>query len=263
MKKFKKIYIEITNTCNLNCEFCIKNSRKNKFMTFEEFKTILKKIKPHTNYIYMHILGEPLMHPEINKYIEYAKKEGFNINITTNGYLIQKLNQDVRQINISLHSYNGKIELKKYLENIFDNIEKYKNTYISLRIWVKNKYYNDIIKYIKNKYKIEIPENFNNIKLKENIYLNTFHEFIWPDLNNNHYEEKGKCYGLIDHIGILCDGTIIPCCLDSKGIINLGNIYEEELEKILNSERVKNMIEGFKNNKKCEELCKHCSFLEK
>ena len=261
MKKFKKIYIEITNTCNLKCSFCIKNKRKNKFMSYEEFKTILKKIKPHTNYIYMHVLGEPLMHPEINKLIEYAMKEGFNINITTNGYLIQNLKTNVRQINISLHSYCGDIELNEYLDNIFKNIKQYKKTYISLRIWVKNKYHKEIIKYIENKYNIKIKEPFKNIKLEENIYLNTFHEFIWPDLNNNYYNETGKCYGLIDHIGILCDGTIIPCCLDSKGTINLGNIFEEELENILNTNRVKKIISGFKNNKKCEELCKHCKFL--
>ena len=29
---YKKVYIEITNNCNLNCDFCIKNQRKNKFM---------------------------------------------------------------------------------------------------------------------------------------------------------------------------------------------------------------------------------------
>ena len=77
------------------------------------------------------------------------------------------------------------------------------------------------------------------------------------------YDEDGTCYGLIYHIGILVDGTIIPCCLDSRGDINLGNIYENNLDDILMSERVKNIINNFKNNKKCEELCKHCKFIEK
>ena len=57
-----------------------------------------------------------------------------------------------------------------------------------------------------------------------------------------------------NHLIILDAGT---------GIINLGNIYHEELEDILNTKIVKGMIEGFKNNKKCQELCKHCSFKEK
>ena len=67
---------------------------------------------------------------------------------------------------------------------------------------------------------------------------------------------------MIDHIGILSDGTIIPCCLDSNGIINLGNIYDDNINDILNSKRVKDMINGFKRHYKCEELCRHCSFLE-
>ena len=95
------------------------------------------------------------------------------------------------------------------------------------------------------------------------MFINNFHEFIWPDLNNNTYDENGTCYGLIDHIGILVDGTIIPCCLDSRGDISLGNIYNDNLDEILESYRVKNIINNFKNNKKCEELCKHCKFIEK
>ena len=86
--------------------------------------------------------------------------------------------------------------------------------------------------------------------------------FIWPDLNNNYYNDKGKCYGLITHFGILVDGTIIPCCLDSKGIINLGNIFNDDINSILNSNRCKNMVDNFRNDKKCEELCKHCKFLD-
>ena len=70
--KFKKIYIEITNACNLNCPFCIKNKRKINYMTFDDYKEVINKIKNHTKEIYMHILGEPLLHPEIANFIEYA-----------------------------------------------------------------------------------------------------------------------------------------------------------------------------------------------
>ena len=263
--RFKKIYIEITNACNLKCKFCIGNQRKIKYINKEQFKTILKKIKPYTNYIYMHILGEPLMHPEINKLINYAYNEGFKINITTNGYLIEKIkNQtNIRQINISLHAYDKtKINLEKYMTNIFNTIKTLKNTYISLRIWTKTKYTKEILEYIENKYNIKIENIFKNIKLEENIYLNSSEEFIWPDLNNTLYNETGTCYGLIDHIGIHSNGDIVPCCLDTKANIKLGNIYEEEIETILNKEKTKNIIKGFKNNKKCEELCKHCNFIK-
>lgn len=264
--RFKKVYIETTNLCNLNCDFCIKNRRKKEIMTIQNFKIILSKIKNYTNYIYLHILGEPLLNPKLNEFILLASNEGFNINITTNGYLIDKIkdNKNIRQVNISLHSFDVKynVELKKYLNNIFDSVEELikNDTYVSLRLWVKNKYSEDIINEVNNYYKVNITKN---TKIKENLFFNFEKQFIWPDLNNSYYNESGKCYGLTDHIGILVDGTIVPCCLDTLGIINLGNIFKEEIDEILNKKTVIKMIEGFKNNKKEMELCKHCNFLER
>jgi radical SAM protein with 4Fe4S-binding SPASM domain len=268
MKKFKKIYVEVTNACNLNCEFCIKNKRDKKYITINEFEILLEKIKDYTDYLYFHVLGEPLMHPKINDLINIASKN-FNINITTNGYLVNRIkgNKNIRQINISLHSFNDNynIELNNYLDNVFDSIDTLiKNkTYISLRLWVKNKYNKKIIDYINKRYNIYIDYNIKNYKVNDYIFINNFHEFIWPDLNNNTYEVNGTCYALTDHIGILVDGTIIPCCLDSRGDIALGNIYTNNLIEVLNSDRVNNMIRGFKCNRKEEELCRHCKFIEK
>ena len=130
---FKKIYLEITNNCNLSCDFCIKNSRPRKFMSKSEFLQVLDKVKSHTNYLYFHVLGEPLIHPLINEFIDIASSD-FNINLTTNGYFIKNIidNKSIRQINISLHSFNIKYNksLDNYLEDIFETIESLKsNTY--------------------------------------------------------------------------------------------------------------------------------------
>ena len=266
--RFKKIYLEITNGCNLNCNFCIKNKRAITNITYDNYKYIIDKIKKYTKSIYLHVLGEPLMHKDILKFIKYASDNKLEVNITTNGYLIDRIkdNKIIKRLNISLHSYNDKyqIALDKYLENIFDVIDTIKDkTFITLRLWVSSKYTEEIISYINNRYKLNINNIENNTKLKilPNVQIDTFHEFIWPDLNNNYYSKTGTCKGLIDHIGILSDGKIIPCCLDTKGIIDLGNIYQDEIKDIINSERVKNMIDGFKKNQKCEELCRHCKFL--
>lgn len=269
MKKFKKIYIEITNACNLNCSFCIGNKRKVKFMSYDEFRIILNKIKPYTDYLYFHILGEPLLHPEINKFIQFASDNGFNVNITTNGYMIDKIkdNNSIRQINVSLHSFDEKygVSLDDYLSNIFDIVLGFNDTYVSLRIWLDNEYSNDILNYIASRFNLSDIDfnNFDKVKITDKIFLSQFHEFIWPDLSNNYYSEKGRCYGLIDHIGILSDGSVVPCCLDSLGDLCLGNIFNDCLDDILSSSRVVSMIDGFKNNYKCEELCRHCNFLDK
>lgn len=267
--RFKKIYIEITNACNLNCTFCIKNQRKTIYMSLNDYKHIIDKIKNYTEEIYLHILGEPLLHPNIEPFIKYVNQQQLKVNITTNGYLINNLNnnQYINRLNISLHSYNEKYhkDLNSYLNDIFNTIDKIKNkTFISLRLWVGSKHTIDILNYINKRYNINIKNLSNNskIKISSNLIIDTFHEFIWPDLNNEYYNELGRCKGLIDHIGILSNGTIIPCCLDSKGIINLGNIYQENIEDILEKNIVKEMIEGFKKGYKCQELCKHCSFLQ-
>ncbi|HIS11510.1 MAG TPA: radical SAM protein, partial [Candidatus Onthocola stercoravium] len=68
----KKVYVEITNNCNLDCSFCIKNTRKSMFMSEDNFEVILNKLKNTTSYLYFHVMGEPLLHPLINEFIDIA-----------------------------------------------------------------------------------------------------------------------------------------------------------------------------------------------
>lgn len=266
--KFKKVYIEICNGCNLNCDFCIKNSRQVKYIKRDEYEYIINKIAGYTKEIYLHVLGEPLMHKDINYFIDYANNMGILVNITTNGYLINKIkdNKNIHRLNISMHSFNSRygIVIDEYIDNVFYVIDNLRDkTFVSLRLWVKTENTKKILEYINKRYGTKILKIDNNkkIKISNNLIIDSFHEFIWPDINNSYYNENGRCNGLIDHFGILSTGEIIPCCLDSKGIINLGNIYQDNLEDVFNSKLVKEMREGFLNNKKCQELCRHCGFL--
>lgn len=137
------------------------------------------------------------------------------------------------------------------------------NTFISYRLWVDSSNVDKVLNKLNEKYNTSLSKNSlkKNNKLKDNIYLNKEEEFIWPSMNNNYYNENGKCYGLIDHIGVLVDGTIIPCCLDTLGIINLGNIFKDDISSLKDNKLCNEMIRGFKNNKKVHELCKKCKFL--
>ena len=184
---YKKIYIEITNDCNLSCSFCIKNKRIKKYMSFNDFKTVLNNIENYTKYIYLHVLGEPLMHPNINEFINYASKR-YKVNITTNGYLINNIinNKNIRQINISLHSFSDKynISLEDYINNIFNVVEILKKfTYVSFRLWTNNKYSNKIIDMINKKYNVnfDIDNIKNNTTITNNVFISINEEFIWPD----------------------------------------------------------------------------------
>ena len=275
MKKFKKIYIEITNICNLSCSFCSIDNRLKEIITPEKFEEILKKIDKYTDYIYLHVKGEPLLHPNLKELLDIANKYNKQVNITTNGTLINEkidilLHPAIRQINISLHSENNK---ENYIEDINRNVDKLKDKIIVLRYWtLKDNKLNEISTNLVDKiisyYKLSTDtvnkiNSENHIKLRDNLYLDKQNEFVWPDLSNDYYNEIGTCYALKDQLAILVDGTVVPCCLDSNGIINLGNIYNNSLEEIINSTRFTNMKKGFENRKCNEELCKHCSFKDR
>lgn len=260
---YKKVYVEITNICNLKCPFCIGNQRPEKIMTPEEFKIVLKKLKNHTRYLYLHVLGEPLIHPKINELIDLAK-ENFFINITTNGYLIKKIkdNKNIRQLNISLHSFtpSSPKTLQTYLKDIYEVIESLKKTtYISLRLWVDSPFKKEIISFWEEKYTCKIT---GHQKISPNIFIDFEHTFIWPDLNNDINEINGTCYALKDHIAILSDGTITPCCLDALKNIPLGNIYTDTIDNVIKSSRYQNMLKNFQNHQKVEPLCRHCNFIK-
>lgn len=261
---FKKIYVEITNVCNLHCSFCKGTKREKSFLSVENFSVLLKKLEGYTKYLYFHVMGEPLMHPHLQTFISMAS-EHFFVNITTNGYLINQIafNRKIRQVNISLHSFrleNG-ISLETYLENIFrsvDSLLQY-GTIINYRLWVNSPFGEKIVAALERKYGVKILHE-REVRLGERIYFEVEEEFIWPSLDNDYFSLDGSCMGCRTHIGILVDGTVVPCCLDSDGVIALGNIYKQELNDIIEGDLFKKMKEGFLQHKKVHPLCKKCNF---
>lgn len=286
MKKFKKFYIEITNICNLACKFCPQTKRKPEMMNVETFSNILDKIKPYTDYIYLHVKGEPLLHPELDKFLDISHEKGLKVNITTNGTLINKVKETLlgkpalRQINFSLHSFDGN-ENKGIKDDYIDNILEFArearektDMIIAYRLWnldtdnilnLQKKKNDYIIKRLEEEYKLEfsieekVPEG-RGVKIAEKVYLNQDHEFQWPDLENEKYLGDSFCYALRTQIAVLVDGTVVPCCLDGEGVVNLGNIKKEDFKDILESERAINIVDGFSKRKAVEELCKKCGY---
>lgn len=277
---FKKIYIEITNTCNLKCRFCPETNRKKQFMNIENFEDIIKKVHSYTKLICLHVKGEPLLHKDLNKILEILEKYNLKTNITTNGTLIKenldvlKNSKAVRQINFSIHSLTQNINMnnKEYLTNIFKCVDELPNILISYRLWniqklEKNEINTNIIKQLETYYKtsnlIEKLKQNKFIELRKNVFINQDMEFTWPDINNKQIIEKGRCLALKDQIAILVDGTVVPCCLDNNGDILLGNILQESFEDILNKEETIKIKKNFENNIITCDLCKTCGFLKK
>lgn len=285
MPRFKKVYIEITNVCNLSCNFCPKTKRKYKFLEEGEFVHILREIRPYTDYIYFHLMGEPFLNPNLERFLEISEEFGFKVNITTNGTLIKKVSdillksKALRQVNFSLHSFeanNEGIDFETYIKDIltFVNIASKETKIISaLRLWnldtfelkANNKRNSEIFNILEENFSLDFNlkekiDKDKRCKLVDRVYLNSAEKFSWPNINIDIIGEKGFCYGLRDQMGILVDGTVVPCCLDSEGNISLGNIFSNSLESILNSKRSINIFEGFSNRKIVEELCKRCGY---
>ena len=257
--RFKRAYIEITSSCNLHCSFCQETLRPPHFMSYEEFRHVIQKIKPYTGFIYLHVKGEPLLHPELEKILLLCRQEDIQVNITTNGTLLLKrlpilLKYPVHQINISLHSADDNdcinmdtyyIDVFKACQELLDNTD----TEISLRLWTTTNAQGLFGK--------------KNLTVKPHLYINVQSPFQWPDPDNDYYEPRGFCMGLRTHIAVLCDGTVVPCCLDGNSNISLGNIFISPMEDILNSQRAVDFYNGFNSHMAVEELCRHCSFKER
>ena len=103
-------------------------------------------------------------------------------------------------------------------------------------------------------------EERRGFRIGERVYLEYGDKFDWPDLNAKDDGEHVFCYGLRDQIGILCDGTVVPCSLDHEGDIALGNLHQESLEDILEKPRFQEIYLGFQRKKAVEELCRKCGY---
>lgn len=269
---YNKVYIEITNICNMNCSFCHGHKRPMKKMTMKEFDYILDKLKGQTEYIYYHLMGEPFTHPELPQFIKLAGEYGYKSIITTNGTLLKSrgdevLSSGVHKVNISLHSFEGANDdaHAKYINELaeFSKKASEKGTIVVFRLWNKgcdggrNQITFDLLK---EKISGEWKENTRGIKIGHKIYLEWGERFEWPDENAEIKGDRFFCYGLKDQFGILCDGTVVPCCLDSDGVINLGNIFNQDIQSILNSQRARDIVDGFKCGVASEDLCKRCGY---
>ncbi|MBQ6838140.1 MAG: radical SAM protein [Clostridia bacterium] len=272
---YNKVYVEITNICNMNCSFCHGHKREPGLMSIEEFSIILEKLKEQTKYIYYHLMGEPLTHPLLPEFVKLAGESGYKSIITTNGTLLKKcgdelLNAGIHKINISLHSFeNGDYENhSNYIKNIADFSKKAadKGVIVVLRLWNKGADFdrnNTTLSLLKENISGDWVENTRGLKMRDKIFLEWGERFQWPDKDAEIKGSKYFCYGLKDQFGILCDGTVVPCCLDSDGVINLGNIFTDDINSILNSKRATNIVEGFKCGKASEDLCKRCGYAQR
>lgn len=288
MKTFKKIYIEITSVCNLACSFCPPTERKANFIKREAFVNVLEEIRPFTKHIYLHVKGEPLLHPRIDELLDESHARGFRVNLTTNGTLIAKNTHKLldkpalRQINFSLHSFDGhegSTDRNRYLTDIMAFVREAvkRRILISFRLWNLQKEAISSEEQRRNRETLELIEREfgldyrieekvvpgGGVKIGEGVYLNQDYEFRWPSLQAPADEGKGFCHALRSQAAILVDGTVVPCCLDGEGVIRLGNVHEASFGSIVEGERANRLYDGFSRREAVEELCRRCGYRQR
>ncbi|MBE6655493.1 MAG: radical SAM protein [Ruminococcaceae bacterium] len=269
---YSRVYVEVTNSCNMNCSFCHGHSRAFRCMTAEEFSSVLDALAGKTQFLYYHLMGEPLTHPALPEFLSMAKERGFHSVITTNGTLLARrgralLDAGVYKVNISLHSFEkGEDEIfYRYLAEVSDFADRasLSGVIVVFRLWNngldggRNK---NILAFLRERFSGEWKENTRGIRIREKLHLEWGERFAWPDKDAPETGSEVFCYGLSDHFGILSDGTVVPCCLDSDGSVALGNIHETPIDTILSSPRAQAIKEGFARRHASEELCRRCGY---
>ena len=272
----KRAYIEITNICNLSCDFCPGTRRTARSMTVDEFTIAARKLQGAVKYLYFHVMGEPLLHEKLGDFLDIADELGFRACLTTNGTLLGEHTDNLlshralHKVSISLHSMegNGVSDLRAYLSDVWEFSEKAaaSGVIVALRLWNiggKDARNGEILHFLEEKlgeHPLDKPQpRVGNWKLAERLYLEQAERFEWPDLSAAE-ENVRFCLGLREQIAVLCDGTLVPCCLDHEGDIALGNLFTQELSEILNSPRAKAFYDGFSCSRPSEELCRRCGY---
>ena len=275
----KRVYIEITNVCNLACAFCPGTRRKRAFLAPEDFAGVLLRLRGITEHIYLHVMGEPLLHPDLPALLSLAREAGYHVYITTNGTLLGEKGAlllsapAVRKVSISLHSMegNGAPVLTDYLEAVWAFAQEATAAGIicALRLWNlggADRRNGEILSFLGEKlgtHPLALPQpRRGSWRLGEQLYLEQAERFDWPDLAGA-ARETCFCRALRDQAAVLVDGTVVPCCLDHEGDIPLGNLFDAPMEEILSSPRARALYEGFSRGKPSEALCRRCGFAER
>ena len=273
---FKRVYVEITNVCNLACNFCPGTTREKRFLSPEEFRLIAERLRGHTRYLYFHVMGEPLLHPQLARLLSIAHQLGFRVCLTTNGTLLPRQAETLlsapalHKVSVSLHSFegNGGGDMAEYLRGVWDFCTRagQQGVLCALRLWneggadARN---GEILRFLSTKTGADVEslprDSVGNRRVGERLYLESARKFDWPSPDA---AEGGVqfCHALRQQLAVLCDGTAVPCCLDGEGRMALGNLLTQELTDILNTPRAQAIREGFSRRAPSEDLCRRCGY---
>ena len=258
-------------------------------MSVDLFEKCCRQLSPLTDEITMHLLGEPTMHPQFAVFTDIAAANKLKICLTTNGTLSENITAayapgKFSQINFSVHALLESYLFDKHIGKIITfvkDINAQNQPYINFRYWsilgkgAESFVSEDTrrsIEYIASRLnpsfdisiieRIDTDKKYKSVKISDKIYFHFNKRFKWPDMNDEPFLEKGFCLAMKTHFGILSDGRVTACCLDWNGENLLGNICDEDLESIINSEKAVRIKSSFEKNILPEEVCRRCDYIK-
>lgn len=284
-KRFDKVYVEISNICNLQCDFCPEVGREKDVMGRDLFARVIAQISPIAEQVCFHLMGEPLTHPKLAEFISICAEHRLPVNLTTNGTLLSGprmealLHPIVRQVNFSVHSFASNFpgqDIGPYLEKIFAftnrAFKERPDLYLNYRLWnlagADDNKNDDVMTRIEHAFGVTLDKRIDvrwrkGRNVINRLYLHFDSRFEWPNPNSPLFSDAGTCRALSSHIGILSDGTVVPCCLDKEGVTPLGDAHRQTLDDVLKSERAVRMAQGFEEGRLVEDLCRRCTFISR
>lgn len=266
----KRIYLEITNSCNLNCHFC-EAVKHHDFMALEDIKKLLIQIKEFTNYVYLHILGEPLLHPMFDAILSFCDELNLNIQLVSNGTLLSKYpnildHKSLRKLSISIHSIDNICIDATYFDtinNLIEIIQNKQDQYLELRFYDYQNLHQNAKKYhdyLSQKYTFNETKKQNSYYIAKNVFVFYQNLFHWPNINDPFISEEGICHGALEMLGILANKDVVICCLDPSGHTKIGNLNNDTLKEVLNSDKYIEIVENMKKSRLTNPLCQRCTY---
>lgn len=277
----KKAYVEITNRCNLACSFCPKTKREPRTMSAQEFGLVLSRLEGYVQYVYLHVMGEPLLHPQLPELLEICRALDFRVTLTTNGTLLPARQPvllaapALRKVSVSLHSFeaNEAGDFRAYLTGCTDfaRAAMAAGVLTDFRLWnldgAQTKGLHDrndeILAHLHAAFSEPWQRNTWGWRLAKGVFVSFGERFDWPDAQAADRGALGRCRALSDQLAVLSDGTVVPCCLDHEGTLALGNLLRQDLPEILSAPLARTVREGFEKGIRAAPLCRRCGYAER
>jgi hypothetical protein len=278
LRGLARAYIEITNHCGLNCEFCEPKKSAKAQMSIGIFEKIHKELSGRVKEISYHILGDPLTINNLDSYLDISASYNIPVSLTTSGFYVKNFNQNtllhpaIKQINFSLSSFHANNQklftLEEYLAILCDFAKKSSanpKRFVNFRLWNEGnanytEFNNHVVAYLSSNFGVNIDTNDKKTKLASYTLLVKDGMFEWPSIQKAPIYNNGTCHAINGQIGFLVDGAVVPCCLDAHGDMPLGSILTSTLPDIVGSPKAVEMLDGFRKNLLVQHMCKTCGF---